>query len=229
MWTPKGYGDNQGWYKPSAAAAVFSLTNTDSGSDTSNSTTVNYGTKNFGAADPNRIIVVAIGARFVAGNSITSVTIGGVAATLVSGTTSASGTILGGTAIYQAAVPTGTSGAISATFSSAAVRSAISVYRLITNTPTAADGNNAATTSTAALSASVNVPSGGGGLAAVFYQTGTVTFTWTNAVEDVDFATAVGTSSFTSAKLSGTGAVTATSTASVGGQQQTYSVAAWGP
>jgi hypothetical protein len=230
MWTPKGYGDNQGWYKPSIAAPiVFDLAWTAGASDASSSTTVNYGSLAIGAADTNRIVVVAIASRMTTVNTISSVTIGGVPATLVSGTLAQIGGTNGSSsAIYQAAVPTGTTATVSVTYGAAAVRSAVSVYRLITGTPTATSSNNANNVSTS-IGGAVTVPSGGGGIALYWNQPGSVTVAWTNASEPEDYIVAPsGPSTLSTSKISGTGSLTVTATPSVGGLNQLFSAAAWG-
>lgn len=230
MWPlHRGMITSRGSLDAAVASVTFALAWTDGASDTSNTTTVNYGSLAIGAADTNRIVVVAIASRMATVNTISSVTIGGVAATLVSGTVAQIGGTNGAnSAIYQAAVPTGTTATVSVTYGAAAVRSAVSVYRLITGTPAATSSNNANNTS-ASIGGAVTVPASGGGIALYWNQAGSVTVTWTNASEPEDYIVApAGPSTLSTSKISGTGALTVTAAPSSSGQNQVFSVAAWG-
>ncbi len=102
-------------------------TSATSGSDASSYT---FSSLSFGAAAAARYIVVGIAARATGSQTISSVTIGGVPATQVAiqqGSESGNQTTA---AMYIAAVPTGTTGAVVVTFSGAMIRCGVSVYRL---------------------------------------------------------------------------------------------------
>ena len=82
----------------------------------------------FGTADPNRYITLALTFRNdSSGQSITSLTIGGVSATRIANAVRGDYYI----EVWQAHVPTGTSGTISVTASSTCKGIAWGVYRLI--------------------------------------------------------------------------------------------------
>jgi hypothetical protein len=213
------------FYKATGGGVVFSLTNTDSAVDNSNATTITYSGKSFGAADPNRIIIVALGAR-TTNTALTSVTIGGVTATEVSGS-AAINTNTTLCDIYQAAVPTGTTGNIVIVGPAALVRSGIGVFRLVTATPAATSASNNESLSAASIAASVTVPATGKGIAFQMNRDTVAPATWTNATSDFGLAITGGSGAVTGADVTGTGAVTVTAAAASG--EVCLSIAAWGP
>lgn len=177
----------------------------------------------FGAADPNRYIVVFAGSRITSG-SISSMTIGGVAATQVSGAASSNGSAV--TDIWIAPVPTGTNGTISITWSASNFRTGISVYRLVTAHPTANNTQIAETASvvtTLSLPA-LTIPTGGAGISGIYFQAQAPTVTWVNATGDFQTAN---TSTIATATDTGIGSITVT--ANFGSSQPVMSAASWGP
>jgi hypothetical protein len=208
---------------------VFALDWQSGANESSGLTTITYASLAFGAADANRTIAVAIAARMTTVNTISSVTIGGIAATLVAGSVvQVSGTNGANSAIYQAAVPSGTTGDVVVTYGAAAARTGVSVYRLITGTPTATSANTYANASGNPAAAAITIPSGGKGFAAVFQTSGTSVYTWSNATPSGgDYqVSAGGASRFSSATVTSTGSPSA----DVGSAtSQILTTAAWGP
>ena len=112
---PSGQISMSDFYGKSALNISY-LTSTQS---TSALTTYTFSALSFGTEDANRRIIVAIGAYGGTQlRTISSVTIGGVTATAITGIDVASSTSYTfKTAIYEAAVPTGTTGNVVVTFS----------------------------------------------------------------------------------------------------------------
>jgi large repetitive protein len=164
--------------------------------DTSGLTTYTFSSVSFGVADPNRKIVVAIsGVRASnAGLTISSLTIGGNAASVVSGTTLqtlADGTSSTRTAIYELAVPTGTSGDIVVTFSAACVRCTGAVARVIDTAGTGgSSGQSIGDFTTALGSITVTIPTGGVGVYYSYNSANASFNAWTNLTTE-DFDTTV--------------------------------------
>lgn len=157
------------------------LVKVDNTGSTSDLTTYTFSTRVLGTAASNRRIVVGVATRNT-GVTVSSMTIGGVAAAIVSdGVTSAA--IISGTQnrteMWSAAVPTGATGDIVVTFSAGTFRALIGVWALY--------GAAAATASTVVLptansdpsTSSVTVPAKG---ALVGYTagnpSGSATVTW---------------------------------------------------
>jgi hypothetical protein len=108
---------------------------TATGDDATALTTYTFAARGLGAADANRYILVAIEARGGTGRTISSVTIGGVAAT---GLSLGGGTLIEAAngssayvALYYANVPTGTTGDVVVTWSAAVSLCSVHVYRTI--------------------------------------------------------------------------------------------------
>ena len=111
-----------------------------SASDGANATTYTFSSQNLGDADTDRHIIVGISTRDVGTTSqaISSVSIGGVSATIVvQQRNSATNTCVAGLAIAK--VPTGTTGDIVVTFSEEVLRCGIGVWRAIGISATATD------------------------------------------------------------------------------------------
>ena len=177
-----------------AAPVVFSLAWTGSASqEASGGATVNYTSQSFGAAHPNRVIAVAIGSRISGASGIvSSVTIDGLIATKA---IALDVSTAGLTEIwYVQHSGAATSGTISVTFSTSTLRTGISVYRIITTTPTPVTG--ASQDSTGTVTAAISIPTGGGVLAASYSPFGGTSASWANATQDYQGNT---TSTFTSA------------------------------
>jgi len=102
-----------------AAAKPIEVTEVGTGNSGSSGTTYNFASVSFGAATPGRLLIFAVHAEASSSNrSLVSGTIGGVTATIVD---SGGGldTVCG---FMYAVVPTGTSGAVSFTFSNSVAR-----------------------------------------------------------------------------------------------------------
>ncbi len=174
-----------------------------SASSVTDLTTYTFSSQNFGTPDgtATRHIVVAIGSRANAARSISSVTIGGVAATAV---ITANDTVGGAdiAAIYIAAVPTGRTGDVVVVFSAAMLRCAITIYR-VTNIDsiTASDTGSDIVDASNVFSDTINIPANGIGIAACWHNTsaGNATATWAGLAEDVEVAPESATNSLSSA------------------------------
>jgi hypothetical protein len=215
-----------GWYKNVSAGGgvTFNLAYQSTANDTVGGTTVSYGSLAIGVADANRVVAIGVWVRG-AGN-VASMTIGGVTATQVSSAAAANPSTTFSD-IWYAAVPTGTTAAVSVTYSAAAIQSIVWAYRIITSTPTPT-GANAADPNLASISTTLSVPPGGGGMNVYGSRNQTPsTPTWTNAVAD-------NTQAFSghgvgAATTTGTGSITVTAAALVTGGENAMSTAAWGP
>jgi len=110
-----------------AVQSITYMGQQNSASDSSSYTLTGF---DFGAVAAGRVIAVGIYGRTGSALSITSVTIGGVTATLqgLQSHTSSGNTIW--VAVYAALVPTGTSGSVVATFSASQARFGCGMWRL---------------------------------------------------------------------------------------------------
>lgn len=191
-----------------------SVTKTDSG-------TTNGGTYAFGAASATRIIAAAISVIAAGGNGIGSLTIGGIAATLVARETFTAGDTA---EIWAAVVPTGTSGVISGTGTITAF--GVTVYA-ITGASSATPFD---TQTTATTSVNLGIPVNGGAISvSTNVQAAGSSFTWTGLTEDTDFAIATSAQSSAASgnfAAAQTLAVTATPSATTA---HGIAAASWGP
>jgi hypothetical protein len=165
---------------------------TDSASSSTDASSYTFSAESLGTADSDRYILVGIAARAASARTISSVTIGGVSATIL--IDHSSSLSLAGFAI--AAVPSGTTGDVVVTFSGTMVRCAIAVYRLLglgstTPTDTGTDGGVASLTTNLDINA-------GGAAFAVGHRAATGTPTWTNLTLDANIAVESNNSSFAS-------------------------------
>lgn len=108
---------------------VSDLSQTDTGASGVDGTSFTFSSKALGAADANRVIIIAGSFRAATAVTVSSLTVGGVSATLdiearetSSGVTEAF--------VAHAAVPTGTTGDVVLTLSASTARAAITVYRV---------------------------------------------------------------------------------------------------
>ncbi len=170
------------------------LTYLQSAGDDANLTTYTFASQNFGDEAADRYIIVAL--MPVGAASITSVTIGGVSATIIGQV--ANGANVAGLAI--ALVPTGTSGSVVMTLSDAGTRAGISCYSVTgLSDPTPTDTN----TSTADPSVlNLDVPDGGFIVACSMVAATAQTATWVGATKDSNFALQ-GASQLSSASIDG--------------------------
>lgn len=192
---------------------------------TSDLTTYTFSGQGIGTAAANRKVVVATSALSAGGapRTVASLTVGGVAATLVKQVNAASGNYPS-LEIWQAVVPTGTTGDIVVTWDNGAVRCGIGVWAVY-GAKSAAHDTGSSTASPLADAAFV-VPTNGVGLAAAMSGS-SATYTWTNMTERYDGTVEGGmTHSGADTSTAGTQAITATLSAS---GEQLMALASWGP
>lgn len=168
-------------------------------STTDQASTYTFSNHDVGQPSPYRWVLVGIQSGHSAARTISSVTIGGVAATQVGFNASADDTIL--TAFYIALVPAGTTATIVVVFSGSAVRCRVGVWTIIgllsaTATDTASDD----TDSSGVVSDTLDVQAGGCAFGLYSYlSTGTPTAAWAGLTEQFDGnleASQYGTSAF---------------------------------
>jgi hypothetical protein len=178
--------------RPQAAGAAFDVSFTDSTSSASDLTTYTFSGRAIGAADSTRRVFACI--HWATTGSVTgtvsSATIGGVAATVHVEASETGGATRYGTAIISALVPTGTTADIVFTISAACIRAGVGVFRMVneTNTTPHDTASDIVLTGTV-LSGTIDILDGGtliascylGGLAA-----STQTIVWTGATEQYD-------------------------------------------
>ncbi len=207
---------------------------TDQEVDATDLTTYTFSTKSFGTATSDRIVVVGIAARSSTGSiTISSVTIGGVSATVrASAINAGSGTEFA--SIYTASVPTGVTGDVVIVFSGGMQRCAVMIYRMVGASSAVPNDSQTDTTLTGqVLSVSMNCPANGVIIGAGFSASGgTAASTWTGITEDADAALETAANNYTSASLAfvaqQTGlTVSATFDASVA--RACLATASWGP
>lgn len=170
-----------------------------------------------------RHVIVGVMSRVSAGTGIipTSVTVGGVSATLVASGITASERNTA--SLWIAAVPTGATGDIVATFAATVQRMGMawwSAYGLSSATPT-----DTATSNVSGAALDVDVSAGG---IAIGYvgdgSTSTITWTWTGVTEEFDEAIGSGNGwhsggSYTATTAQTPLAITSTASGSPGGDQ----------
>ena len=159
---------------------IASISLTDTAADAADLTTYTFTSRSIGAAEQSRFIIVGSGQRN-SGQTIVSMTIGGVTASLIKRQVGASGFNV--VELWGAYVPTGTTATISITWSSAIARCAIAVYRAVYLQSSTAVATYSSTADP--MATSINVPDGG--VAVAFsYGAANTTNTWTGLTEDVD-------------------------------------------
>lgn len=124
----------------SAAAVLAWIANT---TDTGNRTTYTFASQSFGAAESTRRVIVAGTVRSNAARTISSISIGGVAATIVAQQTESTALLRSFIAIAH--VPTGTTGSVVVTMNSGCIAMRIAVWSvtgLASDTPTATATDN---------------------------------------------------------------------------------------
>jgi hypothetical protein len=172
--------------------------------DPNNFTTYTFSSVSFGEAAGRSLVVVYVSGHDSNSRSISSVTIGGVAATEV--TASSAGIMCGG--LYQA-YATGTSGDVVVTFSGECDAAGLGVWALydLQSTTASSSASNAATSSD--VSVNVNTLANGFLIAGGSARTGTTrTYTWTNATERFDTTYTGSNSGHTGADFTSTTAET---------------------
>lgn len=153
--------------------------------------TYTYSSHAIGVAAANRLVIVGAHSLQSAGSrTISSVTIGGISATVVSGTTFTTTTASGDydSAFYAASVPTGTTATIVVTMSASVAGGGggVSVWAAYDLTSsTAVDGDGVVVVGSSPANIPSLTTSGSGFLVAssMAYIAGAGSFTWTNATK----------------------------------------------
>lgn len=162
--------------RPSAVIAYIGSNGSDS-----NLATYTFSGQSIGTASSDRFVMVCVHGTRNAATSISSVTIGGNAATAIVTGNDSNGFSVSG--IYGLLVPSGTTADIVVVFSAACNAAGIDVFaatRLGSTSPTSA------ATSTAAPGSLVITCPGGGFILACSQIRQTTTYSWVNAIEASD-------------------------------------------
>lgn len=197
------------------------VTYTDNASVVSTTTTFTFSAAAIGTATSDRKIVVGVWAHGHGGVTLNSVTVGGVSASSVVSKIVGDGI----NELWQADVPSGTTGDVVATFSSNKAACSIIVWAVTG----AASAANATGTSTAdPLTASVTIPAKGIVIGRAICGS-SATFTWTNVTENAEYVANTigqGGASLAYADLQTNLAITADQNT---GAEPLLTVASWGP
>ena len=194
--------------------------------DTTSLTVYTFSSLALGAAASDRKIVVAVASRGGA-QIVSSLTIGGISATLV---VAAKDTVLA--ELWQAAVPSGTTGDVVVTMdTSGAINCGVGVFRVL-GALGAADDTGFDTINTA-LNDTLDIPAGGVAIGCACVDEPSATFVWTNLTEAYDEAVEGAADTFhTGAKdefASQQSALSITCTVSSAPTNATMALASWGP
>lgn len=175
-----------------------------------------------GSAAGDRYVVAVIFGGTGAG-TVSSATIGGVAATIIAQTATAN--MLG--AIIIANVPSGTTADVVVTFSASQSRAGCGVYTITGLSSAAATDSDATTTNNATLT--LSTVAGGVIIAVCGSNNGSATDTWTTAVEDFGFGFDSNNARISGARVDGTSGANTGVSCSLSAGAQTITVAAsWG-
>ena len=151
--------------------------------DTTDAASYSFASQPIGTASASRRVVVAIGWAAATAITLSSVTIGGVSATIDAD----SGNATGNRRVYfaSAVVPTGTTATVAVTLSATAVRIGIGLWTLSGGSPT---GQTAAVLNAASGTLTVTTATNDVVLAAGFasHTANSITTTWTGATERYD-------------------------------------------
>ena len=165
----------------------FALSFTDSVSpETIGANTYSFTDRAIGESSGGRLVVCAVHWALTGSTTLSSATIGGVAATIVA---QCNGTNTG-VAIIAAVVPTGTTATVALTWAASVARGGIGLWRMVGQVSnTAYDFDNPAGGAQAVRTVTLDVPAGGGVIVASEGDQSNAT-TWTNATERYDYVTA---------------------------------------
>lgn len=162
-----------------------------SASITGTSTTKSFTSQNTGTADVTRRIICAVNWRKDAAASVlTSVTIGGIAATIHTQVTTTP--TRQGTAIASALVPTGTTATVDVVIAGTGSRTMyVALWRQINESSSSPNDSNTVTASSLTVSSTINIPTNGSlySTTTLSVTTGNPTFVWTGATEQYDSLT----------------------------------------
>lgn len=220
--------------KTAAAGGPFAVSYLTNLIDTVDATTYTFSTVSLGDADAGRKILVPLYTlKADPAATISSVTIGGVSAALVTGTntTVATGGASHLTEMWEAAVPTGTTGDIVITCSAQTVRMAGGVYRIVSGTSSSGGATSGTSVQTLNTGSSLVIPTDGVGICYSFASASSNYGNWTN-VDDVlgDFDAVVETTRVhAGAQRATAGSTQVTATAGSAGNVMTLNWVAYGP
>lgn len=218
-----GYGE-----KPPAEVSNVSDAQSSSGASS-----FSFTSQAFGTVATNRKLVLAVSTADYSDSNVTVVTIGGISASLAKAQASTNGAIH--TAIWQADVPTGTSGTIAVTLGNTSSGCGISLFRVVNagTGPTAASDTGGAgleSAEGAVASDTLTILAGGIaiGCAMTSNSSGNV---WTYLTENTDDDYEGGSHRHSSASIASAAGVTnqtiTMTTPSAG--NHAMALAAWGP
>ena len=160
----------------------------DESSDTTDTATYSFATQDFGNPEGDRHIIVGVSGRANLARTLTSVTIGGVAAThLATANDAGGGTDIA--ALYIAAVPAGSTGTVAVVFSDVMLRCAIMVWKMPGARNATAFATQTDTTLTGSVySVSIDVPANGAAVGMYWcgLSAGSASVTWAGLTEDFD-------------------------------------------
>lgn len=187
---------------------------TDTGVDTTDTTTFTFTNRAVGTAAADRKVIVGVYSRISSGTTlaVSGMTIGGITANLVTGTnnTLIDGATSSHTSIWEADVPTGTTATVVVTMNLTAQRCAIAVWSGtgITVLPPTSDVAvyGQTTNINTAVSLNADVTATSVAVAIAGWAATPLTSSWTGMSEDVDAP--VETNTYTAAHYSSTGAET---------------------
>lgn len=166
----------------SAIGVELSLTaQANSGTD---GTSFTFAGLSLGDPSASRRIIVAVAHNRNPAQTISTVTVGGVSATIVTNVNSAN---FLGAGLAIADVPTGTTGDVVVTFANTALQCAVAVYRVVNLASSTAHATALQSGATAGvLSTTINVPSGGLAVAMAINSV-PAAYTWSaGLLEDTD-------------------------------------------
>jgi len=210
-----------------AATIPATVVFTDNNVDPANQIAYTFSSQAIGTALPTRKVVVAVGCMPSASavRTVSTLTVGGISATLVKQVNQASGNYPA-IEIWQADVPTGTTADVIVTWNAGCIRCGIGVWAVY-DAASAADDTGNSTASP--LTNTLNIPANG--VAIGYSMSGaSATHSWTNLTEKFDETveggmTHSGASDAFAAEQTG---LAITDTLSAGGEQL-MALASWGP
>jgi len=149
-------------------------------------TTTTFANADLGEADANRKIIVAIELTMIsAGQTITGVTVNGVAATqAVVASLGPAGALA---AVWYAAVPSGANGAVVVNTSGSFNQCAIHIYRVVSTSFAVYDSDTESALTFSSIDVMLDVPANGIAIASGMARQGG-TFSWSHATEGCSFS-----------------------------------------
>jgi hypothetical protein len=206
---------------PSTAPVTYTYNTFDFSN--ANTTAFTFTSKSIGTAAANRKVVIVVGGNADL-RTVSTLTVGGISASLVKRQQNADGT----SEIWQADVPTGTTANVVVTWSGPQNTCGIGSYSLY---GAAAAASATASNTSNPLSTTINIPAGGVCIGTVQQYGGSQTWSWSGLTEDFD-STMGGSRPFSGASTASSGGVTGqtvTATPSGSPSGQTLALASWAP